>query len=280
MQDPSGPGWIDRDGCVGRFVRPTRLHRGAAAARGGCPSSAAPHTEATYAAGVAAGREATGPRAVRRGPARTSGPVLLLPPRAGPRDALARVLDWSRTAAACRAAPTAAAAVGRRNVARPSSAPKKNRCRALAPSDSPRAARSGPRGRHEAAGEAGAARRGLEAARELFDAALAALQRRVPRRHPDYVAALVNAALTSAALGRPAGADAVAACRRGVRAVRAAGGAESGVWRELEQVVETGLAGPGGPGGGLVAPVAVWPVRCGVGVADVAASARAAGRGA
>jgi hypothetical protein len=148
--------------------------------------------------------------------------------------------------------------------------------------------------RHQSAGDAAAARRALEAASALYDAAAAGLQRRLPRRHPDYVAALVNAALARAAL-RPARRDAVdtdaaAACRRGVRAVRRAGGPACGVARDLERALAVALGearnegGPGGPGetgaghvsgetaagdGEDAVPVAVWPVRCGVGLRDV-----------
>ena len=144
-------------------------------------------------------------------------------------------------------------------------------------------------GRHTSSGEAALGRRGLAAARDLYGDALAVMQQRLPRRHPDYVACLINAALAHAALHPTAGSappGTLADCRRGVRAVRAAGGDASGLWKELERAVELGLAGPkerekmeksdpGGPvAGGPVAvgPVAVWTMRCGVGLADLAAS--------
>lgn len=142
-----------------------------------------------------------------------------------------------------------------------------------------------PAGRHQSSGEPSLARPGLAAARELYGDALAIMRQRLPRRHPDHVAARINAALADAAILPSAAApsDTLAECRRGVRAVRAAGGDASLLWAEMERAVEQGLAaaradrdGPG-PGSG---PVAVWTMRCGVGLADLAASLRAGPDGA
>ncbi len=137
----------------------------------------------------------------------------------------------------------------------------------------------GGRGRHASSGEAALARRGLTAARDLYGDALTVVRQRLPRRHPDYVAAVINAALADAAMHPSAAAappETLAECRRGVRAVRAAGGDASRLWAEMDRAVEHGLAVPrADPDGPAIGPVAVWTVRCGVGLADLAASLRA-----
>ena len=119
-------------------------------------------------------------------------------------------------------------------------------------------------------------RRRLEEARGLYGAARLVLQRRLPRRHPDYVACIINHALAHAAAPLPAAAGgegdsdqpvSEAACRRGVRAVQAEGGACSGLWADMQRAVDGGLSGAAGGG-----PVMVCTLRCGVGLADLAAS--------
>lgn len=140
--------------------------------------------------------------------------------------------------------------------------------------------------RHKEAGSASAGGKHLQEAHGLYAGALRILERRLPRRHPDYVACLINTALLHAALlanGASAGggdgwdrAAALTACRRGVRAVRAAGGEESRLWIDMERAVEAGLGEAPAAG---AEPVMVCTVRCGVGLADLAASLSLAGGG-
>jgi hypothetical protein len=131
--------------------------------------------------------------------------------------------------------------------------------------------------RYHSSGEVALARRVLGAARDLYGDALANMRQRLPRRHPDYVACLINAALVEAALLPPGAAvppATVAECWRGLRAVRSAGGDASRLWMDMKRAVEHGLAASPEGHGPEAEPVAVWTLRCGVGLADLAASLR------